>query len=61
MEKMWSSFYAIGLMLIVVILMTFVRERTSGWLRHLLTFIAVLLFIPIILFSLYALLGPSAP
>lgn len=49
MDKMWASFYAIGLMLIASALITFARAKTKGIVRFLLSLVAFLLFIPIVI------------
>lgn len=56
MDKMWASFVAIGLMIVASLLITFARHRTKGWVRFVLSFIACLLFIPILLYMLVALI-----
>lgn len=48
MDKMWASFYAIGLMLLASVIITYARAKTRGFIRVLLSLIAFLLFIPII-------------
>lgn len=47
MDKMWASFYAIGLMLVASVLITYARAKTRGVVRFILSSIAVFLFIPI--------------
>ncbi len=49
MDKMWASFYAIGLMLAASMLISYARAKTKGFIRGLLSFIAFLLFIPILI------------
>jgi len=49
MDKMWASFYAIGLMLGASVLITYARAKTKGWIRFVLSFIAFLMFIPIVI------------
>jgi hypothetical protein len=48
MDKMWASFYAIGLMLLASVIITYARAKTRGFIRVLLSLIAFVLFIPII-------------
>lgn len=50
MDKMWASFVAIGLMAIASIIISIARTRTKGILRFILSFIAFLMFIPILLY-----------
>ncbi|WJH34211.1 DUF2768 family protein [Paenibacillus aurantius] len=52
MDKMWASFYAIGLMLLASVIITFARHKTKGIVRFVLSFIAFVLFIPIFLLML---------
>jgi hypothetical protein len=56
MDKMWASFVAIGLMAGASILITFARNRTNGVLRIVLSFIAFLLFLPILIYMLVSIL-----
>ena len=55
MDKMWASLIAIALMLIASVLITITRNKTKGILRFILSFIAFLLFIPIIVLMLLSL------
>lgn len=50
LDKMWASFVAIGLMVLASLLITYARNKTTGVLRFILSFIAFLMFIPILLY-----------
>ncbi|WP_279615901.1 DUF2768 family protein [Paenibacillus pectinilyticus] len=52
---MWASFVAMGLMVAASFLISYARSRSNGWLRGVLSFIAFLMFIPILLFMLSSL------
>lgn len=52
LDKMWASFVALGLMVLASLLISFARAKTRGVLRFILSFIAFLLFIPILLYAL---------
>lgn len=52
LDKMWASFVALGLMAVASLLISFARSKTRGVLRFILSFIAFLLFIPILLYAL---------
>ncbi|WP_199614969.1 DUF2768 family protein [Paenibacillus alkalitolerans] len=52
LDKMWASFVAIGLMAVASLLISFARAKTRGVLRFVLSFIAFLLFIPILIYAL---------
>ncbi|WP_248925415.1 DUF2768 family protein [Paenibacillus hamazuiensis] len=56
MDKMWASFIAIGLMIFASALITFARAKTKGVLRFVLSFVAFLLFIPILLYMLVSMI-----
>lgn len=56
MDKMWASFYAIGLMLVASLLITYARAKTKGIIRFVLSFIAFMLFIPIVVLMLASML-----
>jgi hypothetical protein len=56
MDKMWASFYAIGLMLVASVLITYARAKTRGVIRFILSLISFLLFIPILILMLVSLL-----
>jgi hypothetical protein len=56
MDKMWASFIAIGLMLFASVLITYARYRTRGIVKFLLSFLAFLLFVPILLYMLVSML-----
>ncbi|NEW06092.1 DUF2768 family protein [Paenibacillus sp. SYP-B3998] len=55
LDKMWASFVAIGLMVVASLLISYARTRTKGTLRLVLSFVAFLLFIPIMLYMLLSL------
>lgn len=44
MDKMWISFIGIGLMVVAAFIITFAR-KTKGWIRFLLTLIAIVVLI----------------
>lgn len=56
MDKMWASFIAIGLMVLASLLISFARAKTKGAVRAILSFVAFLLFIPILLYMVVSLL-----
>lgn len=56
MDKMWASFYAIGLMLAASVLITYARAKTKGIVRFVLSFIAFLMFVPIVILMLASML-----
>jgi hypothetical protein len=56
LDKMWASFVAIGLMVFASLLITFARQKTTGVLRFILSFIAFLIFIPIMIYMLVSML-----
>ncbi|MFE5317160.1 DUF2768 family protein [Paenibacillus sp. NPDC056579] len=56
MDKMWASFIAIGLMVLASLLISFARTKTKGAVRAILSFVAFLLFIPILLYMVVSLL-----
>jgi hypothetical protein len=45
LEKMWVSFYAIGLLIAASLLVTFARKKTKGVIRFILTLISFLLLV----------------
>jgi len=45
MDKMWVSFYAIGLLIAASLLVTFARKKTKGFIRVILTLISVILLV----------------
>ena len=55
LDKMWASFVAMGLMVVASFLISYARTRTNGLWRGVLSFIAFLMFIPILLFMLSSL------
>lgn len=55
MDKMWASLIAIGLMLVASLLITFARTKTKGFIRFLVSFIAFLMFIPIVILMIVSL------
>ncbi|MGG1515156.1 DUF2768 family protein [Paenibacillus oryzisoli] len=52
MDKMWASLVAMGLMVVACVLITYARTRTTGVWRGILSFIAFILFVPIIILML---------
>ncbi|MBP1988903.1 DUF2768 family protein [Paenibacillus eucommiae] len=52
MDKMWASFVAIGLMVVASLLISYARTRTKGVVRVILSFIAFILFVPILIYML---------
>ncbi|MBP1155250.1 MULTISPECIES: DUF2768 family protein [unclassified Paenibacillus] len=56
LDKMWASFVAIGLMVVASLLITYARNKTTGVLRFVLSFIAFLMFIPILLYMFVSIL-----
>ncbi len=45
MSKMWMSFVGIGLMVIAALIITYARNKTKGWVRLVLTLVAVIVLI----------------
>lgn len=45
MSKMWVSFIGIGLMVAAALIITFARAKTKGWIRTVLTLVAVVMLI----------------
>lgn len=45
MDKMWISFIGIGLMVLAAGLITFARLKTRGWVKAVLSIIAVIVLI----------------
>ncbi|MFB9277240.1 DUF2768 family protein [Cohnella cellulosilytica] len=45
MGKMWMSFVGIGLMVIAALIITYARSKTKGWVRLVLTLVAVVVLI----------------
>lgn len=56
MTKMWVSFFAIGLMVVSALLITFARTKTKGWLRVVISMIAFFLLLASILYGLISIL-----
>ncbi len=56
LDKMWASFIAIGLMVLASLLITFARNKTTGFVRFVLSLIAFLMFIPIFIYMIVSLL-----
>ena len=56
MDKMWASFVAIGLMVVASYMITFARHKTKGIVRILISFVAFLLFVPILIYMLVSIL-----
>lgn len=51
MTKMWVSFFAIGLMVLAAILISFARTKTKGWIRIILSAIAFFLLLLSLLYA----------
>ncbi|MFC4599092.1 DUF2768 family protein [Cohnella hongkongensis] len=45
MNKMWLSMIGIGLMVLAALIITYARNKTKGWIRLLLTIVAVVVLI----------------
>ncbi|MDP5273786.1 DUF2768 family protein [Chengkuizengella axinellae] len=45
MDKMWLSLYAIGFMVLASVLITFARAKTKGFIRLILSTVAVFILI----------------
>jgi hypothetical protein len=45
MSKMWVSMIGIGLMVLAALIITYARNKTKGWIRLVLTLVAVVLLI----------------
>lgn len=45
MGKMWLSLIGIGLMVVAALIITFARNKTKGWLRSVLTLVAIVLLL----------------
>ncbi|TVY04667.1 DUF2768 family protein [Cohnella terricola] len=45
MSKMWVSFIGIGLMVLAALMITFARTKTKGWVRLVLTLVAIVMLI----------------
>ncbi|MFD0670435.1 DUF2768 family protein [Cohnella sp. GCM10027633] len=45
MDKMWVSFIGIGLMVLAALIITFARNKTKGWVKLVLTLVAVVMLI----------------
>ncbi|WP_245987639.1 DUF2768 family protein [Cohnella lupini] len=45
MSKMWVSFIGIILMIIAAVIITYARNKTKGWLRVVLTLVALIMLI----------------
>lgn len=45
MDKMWVSFIGIGLMVLAALIITFARNKTKGWIKAVLTLVAVVMLI----------------
>ncbi|QTH46532.1 DUF2768 family protein [Cohnella sp. LGH] len=45
MSKMWMSFIGIGLMVVAALIITYARTKTKGWVRLVLTLVAVVVLI----------------
>ncbi|WEK55678.1 MAG: DUF2768 family protein [Candidatus Cohnella colombiensis] len=45
MDKMWVSFIGIGLMILAALLITYARIKTKGWVKLVLTLVALIMLI----------------
>lgn len=45
LQRMWISFFAIGVMVASALLVSFARTRTKGWIKVVLTIIAVIMLL----------------
>ncbi|MFC5531734.1 DUF2768 family protein [Cohnella yongneupensis] len=45
MDKMWVSFIGIGLMVLAALIISFARVKTKGWVKLVLTLIAIVMLI----------------
>jgi len=45
MGKMWVSLIGIGLMVLAALIITFARAKTKGWVRLILTLVAIVMLI----------------
>lgn len=56
MQKMWASLYGIGLMVFAALLITFVRLKTKGVVRFLLSMIAFICLLTGMILGLIAII-----
>ncbi len=56
MTKMWVSFWAIGLMVSSAVIISFARSKTKGWIRVVLTIVAVFILLIAMLLGLMSIL-----
>ncbi|WP_239614128.1 DUF2768 family protein [Cohnella mopanensis] len=45
MSKMWVSMIGIGLMVLAALIITYARSKTKGWVRLVLTLVAIVMLI----------------
>ncbi|WP_254450360.1 DUF2768 family protein [Cohnella herbarum] len=45
MGKMWVSMIGIGLMVLAALIITYARNKTKGWIRLVLTLVAIVMLI----------------
>ncbi|WP_229263687.1 DUF2768 family protein [Cohnella cholangitidis] len=45
MNKMWVSMIGIGLMVLAALVITYARNKTKGWVRLVLTLVAIVMLI----------------
>lgn len=43
MSKMWLSLIGIGLMVVAALIITYARHKTKGWIRVILTIVAIII------------------
>lgn len=56
MEKMWASFYGMGLMALAALLITFARAKTRGFVRGVLSTIAFVILLVSIVYMLLSMI-----
>lgn len=54
LTKMWISFFAIGLMVISAVIVSFARIKTRGWIKAVLMIVAVILLMFGLLYAFVA-------
>lgn len=56
MTKMWLSFQGIGLMIAAALIVAFARLKTKGWIKGMLTLIAVIVLLYGVGFSIISII-----
>jgi ABC-type Fe3+-siderophore transport system permease subunit len=54
MDKMWVSFIGIGLMVLAAVIITFARLKTKGWVRLVLSAVALVILLAGLLYGMVA-------